>query len=55
LVLLYIIAGNKLLPGKKILFNSKSSAEFKDYYYDVVVPENSNLVGMEIKNGRLKN
>jgi di/tricarboxylate transporter len=49
------IAGNKLLPGKKILFNSKSSAEFKDYYYDIVVPENSNLAGMEIKNSRLKN
>ncbi|WP_372947889.1 SLC13 family permease [Mariniphaga sp.] len=48
------IAGNRLLPGKKIHFNSKSSAEFKDYYYDVVVPENSNLAGVEIKNGRLK-
>jgi di/tricarboxylate transporter len=48
------IAGNRLLPGKKIIFNSKSSAEYKDYYYDVVVPENSNLVGMEIKNSRMK-
>jgi di/tricarboxylate transporter len=48
------IAGNRLLPGKKIIFNSKSSAEFKDYYYDIIVPENSNLAGIEIKNGRLK-
>ncbi|MBW6535988.1 MAG: SLC13 family permease [Mariniphaga sp.] len=48
------IFGNRLLPGKKIIFNSKSSAEFKDYYYDVVVPESSNFVGMEIKNSRLK-
>ncbi|WP_167619590.1 SLC13 family permease [Maribellus sediminis] len=48
------IFGNMLLPGKKILLNSKSSAEYKDYYYDVIIPENSNLVGLEIKNGRMK-
>ncbi len=48
------LASNKLLPGKKILFNSKSSAEFKDYYYDIAIPWNSNLIGREIKNGRLK-
>ncbi|WP_340114280.1 SLC13 family permease [Maribellus mangrovi] len=48
------IFGNKLLPGKKILFNSKSSAEYKDYHYDVIIPEKSNLIGLEIKNGRLK-
>ena len=52
---LYIsLAGNKLLPGKKILLNTKSTAGLKDYYYDVTVPENSNLAGLEIKNGRLK-
>jgi di/tricarboxylate transporter len=48
------IAGNRLLPGKKFIFNSKSSADFKDYYYDIIVPENSNLIGLEIRNGRLK-
>lgn len=48
------IAGNKLLPGEKILFNRKSSTEYKDYYYDLTIPASSNLVGMEIKNGRLK-
>ena len=48
------ITGNKLLPGKKILFNGKSSTEFKDYYYDVIIPETSNLIGLEIRNGRLK-
>jgi di/tricarboxylate transporter len=48
------IAGNRLLPGKKFIFNSKSSAEFKDYYYDIIIPENSNLIGLEIRNGRLK-
>ncbi len=48
------IAGNKLLPGKKILFNSRSSTEFKDYSYDLVIPSNSNLIGIEIKNGRAK-
>lgn len=48
------LAGNRFLPGKKILFNTKSTTEFKDYYYDIFVPENSNLVGLEIKNGRIK-
>ncbi len=48
------VLGNKLLPGKKIVFKSKSSAKTKDYYYDVVVPDNSNLAGAEIKKGRVK-
>ncbi|NQU50905.1 MAG: SLC13 family permease [Bacteroidetes bacterium] len=48
------IAGNKLLPGEKILFNTKSSTEYKDYYYDIIIPESSKLIGLEIKNGRLK-
>lgn len=48
------VAGNLLLPGKKILLNTKSSAGLKDYYYDVAVPETSNLAGREIINGRLK-
>lgn len=48
------IAGNKLLPGKKIQPNSKSLADNKDYYYDIVIPENSNLINAEINNGRLK-
>ncbi len=48
------IVSNKLLPGEKIVFNKRSSAELKDYYYDVVIPENSSLAGREITNGRLK-
>jgi di/tricarboxylate transporter len=48
------IAANKLLPGKKILLNAKSSTEYKDYSYDIIIPEGSNLIGLEIKNGRLK-
>jgi di/tricarboxylate transporter len=48
------VAGNLLLPGKKIIFNAKSSTEYKDYSYDIIIPENSNLIGLEIKNGRLK-
>ncbi|RIH64892.1 TRAP transporter large permease subunit [Mariniphaga sediminis] len=48
------IAGNKLLPGKKILFNTRSSAGSKDYYYDVLIPENSTLIGLEATNGRLR-
>lgn len=48
------IAGNKLLPGEKILFNTKSSTEYKDYYYDLIIPGSSKMIGLEIKNGRLK-
>ena len=48
------IAGNKLLPGEKILLNQKSTTDYKDYYYDVIIPETSNLIGHEIKNGRLR-
>ncbi|MDX1283798.1 MAG: SLC13 family permease [Draconibacterium sp.] len=48
------IFGNMLLPGEKIFFNQKSSTEYKDYHYDVSIPENSNLIGLEIKNGRLR-
>ncbi len=48
------VAGNKLLPGKKILLNSKSSAALKDYYYEVEIPENSNLIGQSVSGGRLK-
>ena len=48
------VFGNRFLPGEKIFLNSKSSTEYKDYYYDVLIPENSNLVGSELRNGRLK-
>lgn len=48
------IAGNKLLPGEKILFNTRSTTEYKDYSYDLIIPESSNLIGLEIRNGRLK-
>jgi di/tricarboxylate transporter len=48
------IASNKFLPGEKIFFNSKSRTEFKDYYYDIIISENSNLINCEIKNGRMK-
>ncbi len=48
------IASNKLLPGKKILLNTKSTTGFKDYYYDIIIPENSNLIGLEIKNSRFR-
>jgi len=48
------VMGNKFLPGEKIFFNSKSSTEYKDYHYDIIIPENSNLIGIEIKNGRTR-
>ncbi len=49
-----MVFGNKFLPGEKIVFHAKSSTEYKDYHYDVIIPENSNVVGLEIKNGRSK-
>ena len=48
------IMSNKFLPGEKIFFNSKSRTEYKDYSYDIVISENSNLIGLEMKNGRMK-
>ena len=48
------IASNKFLPGEKIFFNSKSRTEYKDYYYDIVITKNSKLIGLEMKNGRMK-
>ncbi len=48
------IFANRLLPGEKITFNAKSSTEYKDYHYDIRIPKGSNLVGIEVKNGRLK-
>lgn len=48
------VAGNKLLPGERILFNAKCSTEYKDYSYDLIIPENSSLIGTEFKNGRTK-
>jgi len=48
------VASNKLLPGRKILPNSKSLTENKNYYYDILIPDGSNLIDSEIKNGRLK-
>lgn len=48
------IMSNKFLPGEKIFFHSKSSTEYKDYHYDITIPGNSNLIGLEIRNGRMK-
>ncbi len=48
------VASNKLLPGERIFPHRKSSTELKDYYYDLIIHEQSNLVGLEIINGRLK-
>lgn len=48
------IFANKLLPGEKIVFHNKSTTEYKDYHYDIIIPKTSNLVGKEVKNGRIK-
>ena len=45
--------GVHLLPGEKN-FIRKPLAEQKDYYYELIVPEDSLLVGQVLKNGRSK-
>jgi len=47
------IFGNILLPGEKIKF-AKQYTELKEYYYDLIVPHNSNLIGKKIINGQTK-
>ncbi|VAW21950.1 Transporter, sodium/sulfate symporter family [hydrothermal vent metagenome] len=46
------IFGNMLLPGKKIKLTTRG-VDFKEYYYDLIIPKNSNLIGKTIVNGRL--
>lgn len=51
---LYVaIFGNWLLPGKKIKFNTPTR-DFKEYFYDLIVPKGSSLIGLEVKTGRIK-
>ncbi len=45
--------GVHLLPGEKN-FIRKPLADQKDYYYELIVPEESLLVGQVLKNGRSK-
>jgi di/tricarboxylate transporter len=45
--------GVHLLPGEKN-FIRKPLSDQKDYYYDLVVPPTSSLIGQTIKNGRNK-
>lgn len=45
--------GVHLLPGEKN-FIRKPLSDQKDYYYELVVPAESPLVGQALKNGRLK-
>lgn len=47
------VFGNWLLPGKKIKFNTPSR-DFKEYFYDLIVPKGSSLIGLEVKTGRVK-
>ncbi|MBC8005906.1 MAG: SLC13 family permease, partial [Verrucomicrobia bacterium] len=45
--------GVHLLPGEKN-FIRKPLSEQKDYYYELVVPPTSSLIGQTLKNGRCK-
>ncbi|MFA5326695.1 MAG: SLC13 family permease [Prolixibacteraceae bacterium] len=45
--------GVHLLPGKKD-FIRRPLSDQKDYYYELIVPEESQLVGQPLKNGRTK-
>ncbi|SHJ83437.1 TrkA-C domain-containing protein [Tangfeifania diversioriginum] len=46
------VFGNVLLPGKKIK-PQKINTEAKDYYYNLVLPQNSQLAGRELEGQRL--
>ncbi len=43
--------GHKILPGKKHK-NKRNRLDYKEYYLDANIPNNSSLVGEEINNGR---
>ncbi len=45
------IVGHKLLPGEKNNLR-KNRNDYKEYFLDATLPENSPLVGEEINNGR---
>ncbi|MFY9152942.1 MAG: SLC13 family permease [Prolixibacteraceae bacterium] len=45
--------GVHLLPGEKN-FIRRPLADQKDYYYELIIPENSLLIGQSLKNGRTK-
>ncbi|NQU87806.1 MAG: SLC13 family permease [Mariniphaga sp.] len=47
------VFGNMLLPGKKIKFATQYT-DLKEYYYDLIIPQNSGLIGKKIRNGRIK-
>jgi di/tricarboxylate transporter len=46
-------AGVHLLPGEKN-FIRKPLSDQKDYYYELIIPEESSLIGQTLKNGRSK-
>ena len=51
--MIYIaIFGGMLLPGKRAKFMTKN--QFKEYFYDVIVPPKSKLIGKIIDKGNLK-
>ncbi|MBN2166189.1 MAG: SLC13 family permease [Marinilabiliaceae bacterium] len=51
--LIYIaIFGGMLLPGKRAKFMTKN--QFKEYFYDVIIPHKSKLIGKQIINGSIK-
>lgn len=50
--LLYIaLFGGLLLPGKRAKFMTKN--QFKEYFYDIIVPEKSRIIGQFIIRGNL--
>ncbi|MEG1634186.1 MAG: SLC13 family permease [Rikenellaceae bacterium] len=47
-----IIFANKLLPGDRILKKDLGKGSTKEYYYDVVVPEGSKLIGTKVRRNK---
>jgi len=46
------VFGNLLLPGEKIKFAARYTG-LKEYYYDLIVPHGSSLIGKKVKNGKI--
>ncbi|RIJ47621.1 hypothetical protein D1614_13635 [Maribellus luteus] len=47
------VLGNRLLPGQRVLAKAKKKAGVKDYYYNVLLNDDSHFIGETINNGML--
>ncbi|MFI3314153.1 MAG: SLC13 family permease [Rikenellaceae bacterium] len=48
------IFSNALLPGERLLKRDMSTAETREYFYDVLVPEGSSLIGTNVRREKFR-